>query len=479
MPRRRVSAQQAPTVQTTITMPAQQDGKSEQEKPERPDFWTYMQRLTPEQWNDHIVYVTREEPKTSINGLGGYLFKTVTPFDIDEIKMAYGGRVFSYIMKKKGELIYSGKFPIEAPPKFDPTRENTGAPAGSSSANSSEAQTFAKELITVLREELSHAREGNQGPNAANDATVDMLVKASEKAMTMMEKRTPEAGNPATMFKDFTDAMKNMGFTGGQQHGSTLGALIAELTPLATLLMPLLTKFMTPTDPIAQITQYKTLLDMVDGFRGKGGSSRTTTEDLILKGIETLPDVIRTFQMEKQPGQPGQQVRRPSPAIVPAPGTPPGSPQRAPQGAAPLSPAPASAAPFRVTPIHEGGAPAEQIPQPETESGPEAAVGDVNTAADFHLAWVKRNIVEMMAMGQDAQNIAVFLDMQKPDFAADISNYDLKSILGMIAMDPILSQLTQIQFYELKIEAIRKALIEMDAEDEEIDEETLTPVKVN
>lgn len=434
-----------------------------------------MQQLSEEEWKDHIVYLTRERPKTSINGLGGYLTKITQPFDREDIKQAYGGNEFSYIMKKKNDLIYSGNFPVEAPPKFDPTRENAGGmPASVPVATGADAQTFAKELIGILREEIGHLREGAQS-TAGGDAAVDMLVKASEKAMAIVEKQTPQASSPAAMMTEMIKAMKEMGIVGAPTSGkSTLGSLIEEVTPLVTLLMPVLGKFFTPSNPLEQATQFMALMDKVDALRGKGGPSRgTTTNDLILEGIKELPNVIRTLQAEKQTAQrPGAQIRQfPQPA--------PSFPQPTPPAAA--HPIQSGATPLRVTPIHGADAAARNGDQTNTEQPNAEQPSNVATSAeDWHTAWVKRNIVEMFAMGQDAEKIAVFIDLQKPDLAHDLGNYDLKSIVGMIATDPILQQVTQIPFYELKIEAIRTALIEMASEEAELNAEELAEAaKVN
>jgi hypothetical protein len=87
-----------------------------------------MQSLTLEQWKDHIVYVTRELPKTHMNGIGGgYLVKMQEAFDIEDIKVAFGGYEFSYIMKNKNEVLRSTRRenPPAAPSAANPEQRRS------------------------------------------------------------------------------------------------------------------------------------------------------------------------------------------------------------------------------------------------------------------------------------------------------------------------------------------------------------------
>lgn len=477
MPRAQRAKEPSPVtvqvMQQENSQPAEPKPPQEREEKSPTWFWDKLWEIPADDWKAGLyqVWLIRNGDSRVPMAAGekGYLDMFIEPITPATVKQKYGGGKYTIVLNRRGTAVTSHNFEIEGKPLYDASRERpANSPAVLATQAASADSTMATQFISILREEMNHLREGNQGSTAVNDATVEIMANAAKRAADIMEKQLPQAGNPATMFKDFMTAMKEAGLVGGQQHGSTLGSLVAELTPLITLLTPVLGKFFTPTNPLEQATQFMALMDKVDALRGKGGPSRgTTTNDLILEGIQKLPDVIRTLQSEKQQGQPAQQIRR-----FPAPGTAPGSPQYAPSGAAPHPPTAASAAPLRVTPIHEAGADTDRGAQVTSHESPAAAAP--SNADEFHTAWVKRNIVEMFAMGQDAEKIAVFIDMQKPDLAIDIGNYDVGAILGMIGMDPILGQLTQIPFYELKIEAIRKTLIEMAAEDEEAETETVT-----
>src|SRR5229473_3100140 len=143
-------------IHQTIEVPTTQPAAEQEPKKSRPDFWTYIYKLTPEEWKDHIVYLTRELPKPQMNGIGGrYLVKIVERFDIEDIKNAYGGVEFSYIMKRKNAIVYSGRFRIEAPPKLDTARESLAT--GESGANA-----LLQQCVSMLRDELARSRKANE-----------------------------------------------------------------------------------------------------------------------------------------------------------------------------------------------------------------------------------------------------------------------------------------------------------------------------
>src|SRR5271154_783473 len=100
-----------------------------------PDFWEYIESLKPEQWTDHIVYLYRQEPKTTTypGAPPAYLDKytgtievrpgvTVAMDDAGTIQQAvkekFGGRVFRMILKKGKERLTETTFSTEAQPKY-------------------------------------------------------------------------------------------------------------------------------------------------------------------------------------------------------------------------------------------------------------------------------------------------------------------------------------------------------------------------
>jgi len=440
-----------------------------------------MASLSPEQWKEHIVYLTRERPKTSINGVGGYLAKIIEPFDLEEVKTAYGGQEFSYIMKKKNDIVYSGRFTIEAPARLDPQREQATVPVAAPAVAASDVNGVVNQVMTLLREELNHARESGQGSTGANEATVQMLSSASEKAMAILEKQVPQAGNPASTLRELVVALKEMGVMGAQQQGSPLVQLVKELAPLLTLIGPVVEKLLKPADPVAQLTQLKTLMDLADGLRGGGGGSRgTTTNDLILEGIKTLPAMIGDLQAQKAQ----QRVQRIASPVAPSPGAAPPA-ARTPLSAPPAAPAnqtfpgaaPMATRPLTVTPVNpsqEETAADVGAPTMPAQPGemPQPTPDEFNT-------WVSARVVEMIYLGFEGEDIVTWLEMTKPALLEDLTKYTDEQIEGLFSMDPILSRALQHPNWKRILMQARAAAAETLADVDEDEEEIPEPQKVN
>lgn len=447
-----------------------------------------MRSLSEENWKNHIVYLTRERPKTGINGLGGYLVKMVHPFDIEDIKNAYGGYEFSYIMKKGNEIAYSGGFSIEASPKFDPAREQSSSSIVSQAPNS-DAPAIVQQVMSLLREQLEHNRDTGQGSSSANEAVVKMLSDASEKAVEAVSRQVPSVGNPATMLKDMVVTMKEMGLIGGSPQKSSLASLLEELSPLIALLTPVLGKFFTPQDPLSQVTQFMGLMDKLDELRGKagGGSKGATTNDLIIEGMRSLPGVLQQMQEGKQTAAQIAEAQRARAEaqrataerlthlqqIPQTPGTAPLSAPARPSGAPaprPVPPAPGGGGPLATTPINRDGT--------DDVAVVEAATAPIDKKARYD-QWIKIQIYEMVSMELDGGQIADFIDTVKPDLLADLRKFSAQEIEMMFALDPILAEAIKLPGWAKCILEAKVAAAEMLEDEEEVSVDEPKPVMAN
>jgi hypothetical protein len=238
---RRVPAQSSssPVVHTTTTLEMPPSAAPDKKEESGPDFWTYMQTCegSTVPWRNHIVYLTRELPKTSINGLGGgYLTKITQPFDMEDIKQTYGGYEFSYIMKKDDKIAYSGRFRVEAQPKLDPAREATpGVPAAPAANSTTEPALLRmlEEQIREMREEMRQMRLQGQGQNGGSDRVIEVMADGAKRAMEIVTSQVPKANSTASEMKEMVLALKELGILGGgatQQKSllEQLGELIAN-----------------------------------------------------------------------------------------------------------------------------------------------------------------------------------------------------------------------------------------------------------
>ena len=407
MPRRTQAAKlAAPVVHTTIEMPSVDTKPASEEG--KPDFWTYMRSLSPEEWRNHIVYITRENPKTSIGGVGGYLCKVVQPFDIDEIKNTYGGYEFSYIMKKENKIVYSGSFKIEAPPKLDPNRESSSAQAPA--AGSVDSQ-LAGQIISMLREELQ-----KQPASPANDRAMQLLTEASTRAMDMIKAQMPQQQTPANQLADILTLAERL-----RPNDSSNQVVLQMLG----VFMPLVTKALTPVDPLDQLTKMGAAIEVMEKIRG--GEGKPTDWKSMLVGY--APEILQTLQNFA----PNRNAAPPRPAL--------------PRQAGPAAPAPAQS---QNAPAPAPGALQTQtfdraagIPPMQQQSQQQIEPQEVaQTQEQFDQAF-KVQIVNLVRMGVSAETLVDFLYDVKPDLVKDMVAYPEAAITQWFQQDQILVLVTQ------------------------------------
>jgi hypothetical protein len=418
---RAVAQRERPIVVNVGTEAAAPTEQAPAPKPEpKLDVWSYMAQLTPKEWESHIVYLTREEPKVSINGSGGYLRKFVQAFDMDDIKRTYGGYRFSYIMKRDNQLIYSGDFKVEAPPLYDRERENVPGAAPATRADSN--GDLLKEFVSVLRDELARSREAN-GNSSSADAAIDMVSKASERAMEIVKSQVPAGTDPSDQLGKLVGTLKNLGLF-PQPAAAAGNSLLETITVLERIGV-----FQKPKTMLEQIAELNALKEFMGG---EGGGGKTTWLDL---GREALPKVLDAISAAAANQAQVQQRPRPVPpqpaARVPAPGQQPAPPQRAIPAAAP------SSSGLRMVPVDENG-----------EAPPPAGGQPINVAAEEPFSVVMRKkIVETVHFGDDAENDATdivnFLQIAWPEGARYLETLSEEQITNFFAMDPILVVATQ------------------------------------
>ena len=460
MPRAVTNRNKPSVITQTLEIPTTQVTE-EKEKPERPDFWTYMQSLTPEEWKEHIVYLTRERPKTHMNGVvGGYLAKIVEPFDQDDIKTAYGGYEFSYIMKRGRDAVYSGRFTVEAEPRLDKGREVTtangdGTPAG-----------FANQFISVLREELERSRASGSDP--ANTKTIEMLSKASDKAMDMIKQQVPETSSPSSTLKDLVTVAKDLGiFPAAGGGDSSIIKTIEALQKLGLIGQPTAV-----ADPMKQLETMLSIFTKIDEIRGSGGSRRGNWKDsLVDKGLELVPQVLDTFRETREANlriasdrvraaEHLRAVQNPS-AIPPRPSvmTPRG-------GTATPEPVVTVNSGLRTVPLDRAGEPGATAPT-EVSAPAEITFETIDRNSTAYVNLVKQTIVEMINRGSHGEQIVDYLDGAQPGFSNTLIAYQPDQLTAYFALDPILRTVAQHPNWPEVLDEARKYILEAENAEEE------------
>lgn len=455
MPKKTAAASRGQVLHQTIELSEPQKTDTATAAAEKPDFWVYMQSLTADQWKDHIVYLTRELPRTTINGLGGYLVKLVQPFDIEEIKQAYGGQEFSYIMKRKNEIMYSGRFKIEAPAKLDATREVAGQANSIAPANDAGTTGLLQQFVGVLRDELQRSRENGGG---TSDAAIEMVTKASDRAMEIITKQVATPQDPATQLLSTIELMNK------------IRPPAAADTTMNTLMMAVLPKLVerlfAPIDPLAQVTSLMAVFDKLNELRGDGGHTKRDWKQMALEaGMDALPKVLDTINRSRESAPP------PPARLVPAaPATPGVHPQQPPHGAAaPAAPAMPNGG-LRTVPLANGAD--GTFPQragsgdgPQAADGPGVERGSITLTTDQYNAIVKKHILEMVAMGLGGDSIVDYLDRAQPDVLAQIEKFTDAQLEMFFGDDEILAIVLQHPRWKEVLGEVREYMAEIAADD--------------
>jgi len=450
MPRVAATQPKPAVLHQTIEIPASQTNQQETPKESRPDFWSYMRSQTPQQWKDQdlIVYLTRERPKTHMNGVvGGYLTKIVEPFDIEDIKTAYGGYEFSYIMKRGREILYSGSFPIEAPPKLDATRESSGTTEN----GGTNASTIVQQVFNMLREELDRTRGANGVDHGTTEKAVEMLSKASDKAMEVILKQVPQNGTPASGDAGIIATIKVL---------KDLGLISPPAAPQP------------PPDPAKQLETMLSIFTKIDEIRGSGGGGRRDWKAAAVdKGLEMLPQVLDSFRQTREASVSIAQERaraaehlrhlqnpsgRPGVTSVMTPRPVAGPPAAPPDNTGANSG-------LRTVPLTaEPGEPAAAAPA-------EIFIETVDRNSTAFLNTVKLCVVEMVQRGDHGEQIVDFLDGAKPGFSNTLVQYSPEQLTAYFAMDPILCDAVKCPNWLEVLDEARKYLLEAEAEEEDLE----------
>src|SRR5271170_4102547 len=200
----------ANAAETTVTTITKETTTAEPSK--MPDFWNWIEALKPEDWQNHVCYIWRTEPRaayadasggvgsTAIEKIKGYFEikpGVEIPFnDREEIEIGlrekWGGRTFRLMLKKGSERISETRVTTEYPPKYPASGATvtSGSPVVSTSESSNTADV-AKTAINTLA-----------GQDArATDVAIRALTGAAEVVNRFANAGKPEVSESDQMMK--------------------------------------------------------------------------------------------------------------------------------------------------------------------------------------------------------------------------------------------------------------------------------------
>jgi hypothetical protein len=340
------------------------------------DAIEFMESIPPEEQREYLGYLYRTAPEKS----DGHIGKFEIPFDLDFIRENFGGGEYKVWVKKGSHIRRTTIYKIIGTPKTEvPATTTRSVGAGES------------------RSEIVQLFEQWQKNNPQN-ISLDILKKSFENALEIQRSAAVSSvmkpSDITSMMRDLHSLNAPNGNGGGSDTPSLLKDLLAACIPVVVTLFQ---KIVTPTDPVAALTQMSTLVTAARqlGDGGGGGAAKEDLANVIVKNGPGLLDGFTKFLAEmrnttmlKIQQEAAAQANRPitiqpNPALhtVPTPDVVHPAPPR------PAQPTPAAAA-VAQTPIEEGA------PTPQ---------------------WVLKRVREMIESGQAAEVIYDFLDIQLPD----------------------------------------------------------------
>ncbi len=275
----------APVVETVSRKRVIPPAELENEKSSRvPDFWEYIESLKPDQWSEHIVYLYRQEPKTTTfpGAPPAYLDKYVGTIEVrpgvtvamddagtiqQAIKEKFGGRVFRMILKRGKERLTEATFSTEALPKYpdsvpqytQPHQNQNGQP-GQSDANaiaSKAIDTVANQPQEAMNIAISALRAASEmmtksaGPAASPTPSLENELDRAFKA-AMIKKLLDPPPDPVKTFLEIRQAL-------GDGGGGTAASNNSLNGMMETVLKAAVDKIL---NPAPTVTGRTTLLDL-------------------------------------------------------------------------------------------------------------------------------------------------------------------------------------------------------------------------
>ena len=401
-----------------------------------PDFWDYVESLKPEDWDRHIVYIYRTDPRASNYGDGqSYIDKCVgyiempdrsqVPFsEREEIERAirekHGGRAFRLIIKRGGQRITEGKCSNEAPAK-SMYQQNSG--------------------------------NGNNGvsvtPVSDASATAD-IAKAAMSTISAQEKQAIAVATDA--LRSTSEMVQRLARgPGSEQANSSMDDVLKQA------LVVMIQKAMNPVDPMEQLTKMFALLNQIRPAPGVDpslppGSPLNRVMDLALERLlnpaSATPPVSASAELVRQlpmvaghvteairEWRMGSEAQRDTAHIMRQAGSqPPAGPVGVNPSQQPRTLAGPNVAQPRPIPV------AGQTAQP----GPTNQ--EANTVAAPSLEFIETKIIEIfnenVSADQAADDCFFFLDRMDQKLIAQLAAVGEQGVMALFSSRPILRAAT-------------------------------------
>lgn len=393
-------------------------------------------------------------------GTPGVFLKKLDPalrIDEDWIGAMFGGGTYGVkVYSKGGKSGFDRAVRIDprlyGPAKTEPLPTSANAPAAAPAQAAPANDAVMNRLIDAMErqsdriERLFEQRNTPQPPSqsdVAQNSVVSVMAEASKAAIGVVAEAAKAAisapaapAQPANSFDQDLQRLK----------------ILKEIAaPAASTHQP---------DMMGQVTQFVTLFEALDKFRGGGGNGdwKTVVADKLIDHIPEVVDLGKTIMTGRSKEAEEQRKREEARARFsdnvralqgqpPRPGAAPAAPSPA-AGPAPAAPG-ETFSPLRVVPIDGQPAPAASAEPAQPEITPPAEGAETpQEAAGMLQEWFKRRVAQLVAEGDEPAAVLDFIDRVDPVVGAIITKSSEKQIRAFLAADPILAEITRLPNYE-------------------------------
>lgn len=391
------------------------------------DFFAYLARLTPGDWDDRIVYLYRQDKgiTKADPASGKFIAKIPHAFDEEHVAERFGGGRFLAIVKnqRSNEAERKHSFEIEGAPILQPDEVRKLPAGGSANAPAGLEQT----VSNMLDRMMNMLQELRKNPDADEDAVTrvaqtmqrgtEAIIDVMQKAMTS---RVDNGGSNATTEKLIDLALRRL-----ENPASAAADPMHTISSTLDLLKGLGLVNQPRTSLKEMLGELKDVLGVDAGTLLGGGSGATDWKGAL---VAMAPQVLAVGRELLQTWRTASD-RQLQIAVLQAQQM-----QQAGIAAAPPAAAPVNMTSPTATPAAPSLPPQFAPPAPGGGSG-RAADGSV----DFD--WVRRFVVRHFQNGRSGEFVAemlkeMFAD-QVPLFAAAFGN--AQELLDFSKADPVLS----------------------------------------
>jgi len=404
------------------------------------DFWEKLKAIPTSDWEHRVsAYLYRVKGDYREEGRpfnrpprgAGYLEIFTQPFTIEEIRQRFGGGTYWCMVNwdAKGEHggLFSGKFTIIGQAKTDTS-------AGAANKSTEEF------LIGLVEKQMADVKANLTKPDEAVAKVMEMMGKANDATVKMLEKQIPQAADPMTQLSSMLALLKDLRTIDTPAPKADVDSGFIKNLELFERLGLLSKRNDNPLDGVGKVFESLKNLGIIPAVGGGGGSGR---DDWKVAFANHAPEILRSVEgIVTRVVQGIIQTRVPSPvqaAQIAAGSARPGTILAGSRGATPTA-APGSAAgsqPSAQTP----GAPAGGNAPPAPAPGSEAE--QIAQAQVIVESWMWLRLVELFKGGTSGEDIASFLQLAAPEAATYFGAMSPAELETMFQGHPILQQISQ------------------------------------